>query len=195
MTIEKNFQAMVGQKGWYSELAECRVSPYFDERCQGSDVSLLVLHNISLSIENSAASYLDQLFMGHLAEDKNNKKLRHLLGLRVSTHFVILRDGRCLQYVPTNCRAWYTQQSNYQGETDCNDFAIDIELEKTCSQHYTKKQYATLAKLTRKLQADYPKLKRERIVAYSDLVADDKSQPGYSFNWKYYLNLLNSTEK
>ena len=195
MGVKKNFNTIVNQMGWYSELAECRVSPYFDERVTGSEVSLLVLHNISLSIEKSAALYIDKLFMGQLLSQKNSKGLSHLLGIRVSTHFVILRDGRCLQYVPTNYRAWYAQESSFKGQKNCNNFSIDIELEKTCSQHYTKKQYATLALLTRKLQSDHPKLAVDRIVSYRDLVANDKTQLGHSFNWKYYFNLLNSTEK
>lgn len=46
----------------------------------------------------------------------------------VSVHFVVERDGSIEQQVPTNRRAGHAGKSSYHGRTDCNAFAIGIEI-------------------------------------------------------------------
>lgn len=45
-----------------------------------------------------------------------------------SCHIVIGRDGKCVQMVPFNAKAWHCGESIYNGRRKCNEFAISIEL-------------------------------------------------------------------
>lgn len=47
---------------------------------------------------------------------------------KVSVHFVVERDGTIVQQVPTNRRANHAGKSSYHGRSDCNSFAIGIEI-------------------------------------------------------------------
>lgn len=45
-----------------------------------------------------------------------------------SVHFVVERDGKVSQLVPTNRRANHAGASSFNGRKDCNDFSIGIEI-------------------------------------------------------------------
>ncbi len=47
---------------------------------------------------------------------------------KASVHFVIERDGKITQQVPTNRRAGHAGKSSYHGRSDCNAFSIGIEI-------------------------------------------------------------------
>src|SRR5690606_8605685 len=75
-------------------------SPNCDTRPAGTQVSLLVLHNISLPPGRFGGPYVEALFTNTLdcAADPWFARLR---GLRVSAHFFIRRDGEIVQFVST----------------------------------------------------------------------------------------------
>ena len=50
-------------------------------------------------------------------------------GKRVSAHLVIGRDGRIVQFVDFNLRAWHAGQSSWDGIANVNSHSIGIELE------------------------------------------------------------------
>ena len=74
-------------QGWYDDIATRRCSPHFDERPDPNDVSLLVIHNISLPAGVFAEPYVDQLFMGAL-DTQCPEPLHELIGVRVSLIFL-----------------------------------------------------------------------------------------------------------
>lgn len=47
---------------------------------------------------------------------------------RASTHIIIGRDGKAVQMVPLNVKAWHCGLSSYRGHAQCNNFSIGIEL-------------------------------------------------------------------
>lgn len=169
--------------------AEQKCSPYFNERPAGSDISLLVIHCISLPEGIYGGKQIEQLFMGCL-DCNEHESFAQLQGLEVSAHCVIRRDGVVVQYVPFNKRAWHAGVSCFEGRESCNDYSIGIELEGTDNSAYTAAQYTSLAELTKQLIGDYPLLTKQRITGHSDIAPGRKSDPGYLFNWSYYLELL-----
>ncbi len=48
--------------------------------------------------------------------------------VQVSVQFVVERDGSAEQQVPTNRRANHAGKSSYHGRSNCNDFALGIEI-------------------------------------------------------------------
>jgi len=154
-------------------------SPHHDERPEGEAVSLLVIHNISLPPGEFGGAYIDDLFLGRLDPDAH-PYFREIAGLRVSSHFLIRRDGELVQYVPCELRAWHAGASQWKGRERCNDFSIGIELEGADDVPFAEPQYATLAALARALLGRYGDLD---IAGHSDIAAGRKTDPGPFFDW------------
>lgn len=166
-----------------------RPCSHFDDRPDPADISLLVIHNISLPPAAFDNPFIDDFFAGRLDCDAH-PYFAALRDVRVSAHCVIYRDGRIWQYVPFAKRAWHAGLSLYQGRDKCNDFSIGIELEGTDDLPYTDAQYQALTALTRELLARYPRLHPTRIVGHADIAPGRKSDPGPAFDWPRYLSAV-----
>ncbi|MDO9452258.1 MAG: 1,6-anhydro-N-acetylmuramyl-L-alanine amidase AmpD [Stagnimonas sp.] len=156
-------------------------SPHFDAR-PSDEVSLLVIHNISLPPGAFGGGFIDDLFLGRL-DAKAHPYFAGIAHLKVSAHACIFRDGRVTQYVPTTQRAWHAGESLFEGRTRCNDFSIGIELEGADDQPFTDAQYATLTALTKAILKVYLKITPKRIVGHSNIAPGRKTDPGEHFDW------------
>jgi AmpD protein len=185
MTIQK----MSIDAGWL-DAARHQCSPHQNPRPE-NEVSLLVIHGISLPPGEFGGPWIDDLFMGRL-DAEAHPYFALIAGLQVSAHCLIRRDGELVQYVPFSARAWHAGVSSYAGRPACNDFSIGIELEGTDDSAYTPAQYETLVAVTRVLLQHYPDLTLERIVGHSDIAPGRKTDPGVGFDWAYYRQLLAS---
>ena len=161
---------------------EVRPSPHFDDRPAGERVTLLVIHNISLPPGEFGGPYIDDLFMGTLHPGAH-PYFAGLAGLRVSAHYLIRRDGALIEYVPPDKRAWHAGVSSWKGREKCNDFSIGVELEGADDVPFAEPQYATLARLTRELQARYGPLE---VAGHSDIAPGRKTDPGPWFDWERF---------
>ena len=172
---------------WYPP-AIVKHSSFCDERPDELDVSLLVIHNISLPPGEFGGDDIANLFTGNL-DAKKHPFFAEIDGLRVSAHCVIYRDGRIEQFVPFHKRAWHAGVSSFQGRPRCNDFSIGIELEGTDNEPFTIIQYQRLAELTLFIQQYYPRITLGRIVGHCDIAPGRKTDPGFAFNWQRYRQL------
>ena len=100
-----------------------------------------------------------------------------------------IRD-RVIQYVPFEKRAWHAGQSKFEGVSACNNFSIGIELEGTDTTPYSLAQYELLATLSKSIIQRYPKITPSRIVGHCDIAPGRKTDPGSSFNWPLFFNML-----
>jgi AmpD protein len=167
---------------------------FYDQRPQEDDISLLVIHNISLPAGVFAAeplqhAYVDDLFCG-VIDCQADASFDSLEGLKVSAHCVIWRNGLIFRYVPFAARAWHAGLSIFEGRERCNDFSIGIELEGTDDLPYTEQQYQSLITLTHYLMQLYPAITPERIVGHCDIAPGRKTDPGTAFDWTRYKNAL-----
>src|ERR1700704_1166190 len=108
--------------------AQWRPSGHCDARPEDAAISLIVIHNISLPPGEFGGRWIDDLFLGRL-DSGAHAYFAQLEGLKVSSHFLIRRDGELIQYVPCELRAWHAGASSWGGRERCNDFSIGIELE------------------------------------------------------------------
>ncbi|MCW9733462.1 1,6-anhydro-N-acetylmuramyl-L-alanine amidase AmpD [Avibacterium sp. 20-15] len=178
----------INQSGWLANQKHCP-SPHCDLRPDPQDISLLVIHYISLPPEQFGGNYIDAFFQGRL-DPAIHPYFDEIKDLRVSAHCLINREGKITQYVSFNDRAWHAGVSCFQGREKCNDFAIGIELEGSNNQPFTEQQYATLTKLTQSIMQHYPKIGKDRIVGHSDISPGRKIDPGQYFDWEKYLTCL-----
>ena len=97
--------------GWL-DIAEPLASPHHNDRPDADDISLLVIHNISLPPQEYGDRYISALFLGTLpAQRHEHPYLDEIADLRVAAHVLILRDGHIKQSVPTTARAWHAGAS------------------------------------------------------------------------------------
>ncbi len=173
----------------YLPLVRQQASPYCDVRPCSNDISLLVIHGISLPPGCFGGNAIDALFCGQL-EGNGDPRLSALSGLRVSAHLLIRRDGEITQYVSFLRRAWHAGQSSFDGRQACNDYSIGIELEGCDDLAYEDSQYQQLVRVSRALMAAYPAINKDRIVAHSEIAPGRKTDPGPAFDWQRYFRLL-----
>ena len=164
------------------EGATRRHSPNQDARPDPADVSLLVVHGISLPPGEFGGPWIDALFTNRL-DLAAHPSFAQLGGLRVSAHLLIRRDGEIVQYVAFGARAWHAGTSCFTGRERCNDYSVGIELEGADAVPYADRQYAALVAVARALMQAYPAITTERIVGHSDVAPGRKTDPGPAFDW------------
>ena len=166
--------------GWCSGVRHCP-SAHCNERPQG-EISLLVLHNISLPPGQFGTGKVQEFFTSGLNASEH-AYFAGIVDMRVSAHFFIERDGQISQFVSCLQRAWHAGVSSFAGRDNCNDFSLGIELEGTDDLPYSEAQYDALVPLVQQLLAAYPALSVERICGHSDIAPGRKTDPGPAFDW------------
>ena len=154
-------------------------SPNCDERPPEAEISLLVVHGISLPPGQFGGPAIAQLFTNRL-DPAAHPYFATIAQLRVSAHFLIGRDGALTQFVSCARRAWHAGASSWRGRGPCNDFSIGVELEGSDDLPYAPDQYRVLASLTRALCRRYPIVDW---VGHSDIAPGRKTDPGPVFDW------------
>lgn len=154
-------------------------SPNFGERPLESQVSLLVVHNISLPPDEFGGDFVEQFFTNHL-DPAAHPYFAEIAGLQVSAHFYVRRDGTVTQFVGCDQRAWHAGRSTWRERENCNDYSVGIELEGSDTQPFEAAQYAALWSLVDALRQRYPIVD---IVGHSHIAPGRKTDPGSHFDW------------
>lgn len=164
-------------------------SPNCDERSDPDDISLIVVHGISLPPGEFGGPYIEHLFTNTLDANKH-VYFKQIEGLHVSSHLLIRRDGQLIQFVPFAKRAWHAGVSDYEGREGCNDYSIGIELEGTDEQAYDDRQYESLAGAILAICKVFPATNQRRVVGHSDIAPGRKTDPGAAFDWSKLSHVL-----
>ncbi len=161
-------------------------SPNCDERPPDTDITLVVLHSISLPPGRYGGDEVERLFTNCLDPDAH-PYFREICALKVSSHFLVRRDGGVVQFVAPQKRAWHAGVSSWRGRERCNDFSIGIELEGAEEERFAPAQYTALTRLIKDLKARFP---LRDIAAHSDVAPGRKTDPGPHFDWARLLTSL-----
>ncbi|MDD5250461.1 MAG: 1,6-anhydro-N-acetylmuramyl-L-alanine amidase AmpD [Rhodocyclaceae bacterium] len=169
--------------------ADFVASPNCDERPPGAEVSLAVVHAISLPPRQFGGNAVERFFTNRLDADEH-PYFETIRGLRVSAHFYVRRDGGVIQFVPCAKRAWHAGVSSWRGRERCNDFSIGIELEGCDELPFEAAQYQSLAQLLGALARGYP---LRDVAGHADIAPGRKTDPGPCFDWPRLQALLAGT--
>ncbi len=161
-------------------------SPNHDERPPGSEITLVVLHSISLPLGEYGGDGIERLFTNCL-DPAAHPYFREVCGLKVSAHFLVRRDGEVVRFVPVERRAWHAGASSWRGRSRCNDFSVGIELEGAEDDAFAPAQYLSLVSLIKQLRTRFP---IRDIAAHSDVAPGRKTDPGARFDWARLLGDL-----
>jgi len=168
--------------------AKICLSPNCSSREKG-EISLLVIHNISLPPGKFGGGHVEEFFQ-NILDPQAHPYFDEIKELKVSSHLFIERDGSITQFVPFDKKAWHAGVSNFNGRENCNEFSIGIELEGTDELEYTQQQYDSLVEVSRELMVLYPLITKDNIVGHCDISPGRKTDPGKAFDWDLYLSRL-----
>lgn len=139
-----------------------------DERPDGR-IDMLVIHYTGMAVDEEAVERLTS------AESK------------VSCHYFVHQDGRILQFVPEERRAYHAGVSSWHGVTDNNGRSIGIEIANPGHEHgyraFPEKQIEAVIALSRDIIARR-EIPLANVVAHSDIAPTRKEDPGELFPWK-----------
>ena len=106
---------------------------------------------------------------------------------KVSSHYLIKRNGEIINLVPDLFEAWHAGTSSWKNYKSLNKNSIGIELTNPGHQHgykrFSKKQILSLQKLLNVLVKKY-KIKKKYILGHSDISPNRKKDPGEKFPWE-----------
>ncbi|TAN09609.1 MAG: 1,6-anhydro-N-acetylmuramyl-L-alanine amidase AmpD [Burkholderiaceae bacterium] len=171
--------------GWYAS-ARVLASPNCDARPVAGDVSLIVVHSISLPPGEFGGDEVPALFTNTLDWDAH-PYFQSIRGLRVSPHFFIRRDGSLWQFASCDARAWHAGVSMFGNRSQCNDFSVGIELEGLEGERFERVQYDTLVALCRAIATHYP---IKAIAGHEHIAPGRKHDPGPGFDWRLVQQAL-----
>ena len=169
----------VWQSGWWRH-ARHVPSPNFGPRPAELPITLAVVHSISLPPGVYGGAEVERFFTNRL-DWAAHPYFESLRGLQVSAHFFIRRDGRVVQFVSCDARAWHAGASEWAGRAQCNDWSVGIELEGLEGERFEAAQYAALSRLLRSLARRYP---IRVVVGHQHSAPGRKADPGPRFDWR-----------
>ena len=158
------------------------LSSNHDDRPENSEISLIVIHSISLPPTIFGNNYVEEFFLNKLPVT-DNLYLNNIRGMKVSSHLYIKRSGEIIQFVPFDKRAWHAGQSSFENIKNCNDYSIGIELEGTSNSVFEDEQYNKLKEIIKLMKTSYPKIVEENIIGHNKVAPGRKEDPGVFFDW------------
>ena len=150
---------------------EKKPSPNFNERAAPLD--MLVLHYTGMKTGAEAIARLCDRDAG------------------VSAHYVVEEDGRILQLVDEDKRAWHAGVSRWQGDEDLNSRSVGIEIVNGghdwppaggALPPYPDAQIDAVIALSQAIVGRWA-IPQTRIVGHSDIAPMRKQDPGEHFPW------------
>ena len=151
-----------------SVVADVVPSPNHDERQDGRIPDIILLHYTGMA---GAQEALDRLCS---PESK------------VSSHYFVFEDGRIVQLVQENRRAWHAGISSWGGLSDVNSSSIGVEIVNPGHDYaypeFPMRQIAAVIALCKGIIARRG-IAKERVLAHSDVAPSRKRDPGEKFPW------------
>ena len=104
-------------------------------------------------------------------------------GGRVSSHYLLGKDGKTYQLVSDAKRAWHAGAGRWGAITDVNNASIGIEIDNDGKSPFPDAQIDSLIVLLRDLTQRL-RIPPAQIIGHSDLAPSRKIDPGPLFPWK-----------
>lgn len=147
-------------------MIEIHDSPNVSNRTPGTHIDSIIIHATANASFDGALSWM---------MNPNAK---------VSSHYLIGKDGRTARLVPDEKRAWHAGLSSWDGRDDLNQYAIGIELVNLNDDKdpYPDAQIEALANLVADLLKKH-KIILHNVVSHQQVAPKRKTDPGLMFPW------------
>lgn len=134
---------------------------------------------------NYDARNADLVILHHTATATTDKAL-HLLKQQnpaVSAHYLITKEGKILQLVREQDRAWHAGESQWHGRQNLNASTIGIELVNTGQEPFPDAQIQALLVLLQEIRLRNTTLHRTSFIGHADIAPTRKNDPSEYFPW------------
>lgn len=151
----------------------------------------------SLNIDTVVVHFMSDRFRSPENPYERDKLISIFLEYEVSAHYLILRDGKVLQLVPEEEKAWHAGGSimpDPDNRVGVNEFSIGIELAGSELEPFTEMQYCSLKEVLKGIKSRHA---IKNIVGHEDISGeqavvmglrkDVKIDPGPQFHWEIIL--------
>lgn len=105
---------------------------------------------------------------------------------QVSCHYLACEDGRVVQMVPEDRRAWHAGQSSWEGVSDINSHSIGIEIVNPGHEwgyrDFPAAQMTAVRALCRDIVGRHA-IRPHHVLGHSDIAPLRKTDPGERFDW------------
>jgi len=132
---------------------------------------------------------LSALVLHHTAQDTDEEciALFQKPESKVSSHFLVERDGRLVQFVSLEHRAWHAGTSLLHGRMALNRTSVGVEITGDGNRYpFTPAQVETVVRLVGVLTAMF-ELESPWIAGHQHIAPDRKNDPGALFPWNDVL--------
>lgn len=102
---------------------------------------------------------------------------------KVSSHYVIGRDGQVIQMLNDYDRAWHAGKSKWGSLTDMNSISLGIELDNNGREAFSEAQIDALLVLLDTLKTKY-QIPALNFIGHGDVAPTRKDDPNVLFPWK-----------
>jgi len=121
----------------------------------------------------------------HTAQHSLNQTIRtfQLPHTKVSSHYVIGKDGRVVQMLNDYLRSWHAGRSKWGNVTDLNSVSIGIELDNNGKEPFPEAQIGALLSLLDTLKTKY-QIPFTNFIGHADIAPTRKDDPSVLFPWK-----------
>jgi N-acetylmuramoyl-L-alanine amidase len=148
--------------------ATVQPSPNHGERKDGRKPDMILLHYTGMGTAEGALDWLSR------SESQ------------VSSHYFVFEDGRVIQLVPEERRAWHAGKSVWHNEADINSLSIGIEIANAGHPgglpDFPDAQVEAVIQLCRDCGHRWA-IAPERVLGHSDVAPVRKVDPGEKFPW------------
>jgi N-acetylmuramoyl-L-alanine amidase len=151
-------------------VADVVPSPNIDERAGGRAPDMILLHYTGMQTGEAALSRLTTA------------------ASKVSSHYVVFEDGRIVQLVPEEKRAWHAGVSSWAGEADINSRSIGVEIVNPGHEFgyrtFPLRQIAAVISVCKAITTRRGPIRGDLILGHSDVAPARKQDPGEKFPWE-----------
>jgi N-acetyl-anhydromuramyl-L-alanine amidase AmpD/HEAT repeat protein len=144
----------------------------YNQRPENTKIDTIIIHH--------TAPFASLTRVGYFFQDINS---------RVSSHYIVGKEGLIIECVDEKDRAWHAGYSSWRGKMGVNDYSVGIEVlnDGDSKDPFTEPQYNSLARLTAYLMKKYD-VPVSRVIGHRDIALPmgRKIDPADNFNWKLF---------
>jgi len=139
---------------------------------------------------------IDSVIIHHTAPFSNFSRVGYyfqMIDSRVSSHYILGKEGLIIESVPDPLRAWHGGPSSWKGKFNVNNYSIGIEVynDGDGKDPFTNLQYISLARLVAWLIQTH-NIPLSRVIGHRDIAfpMGRKVDPANNFDWKIFKSLI-----
>ena len=144
----------------------------------------------NFEIKKRKANQINFIIFHYTGMKKESEAIKRLTSSKskVSSHYLIKKNGEIVIMVPDLYEAWHAGVSSWKNLKSLNKQSIGIEISNpghnSNYKRFSKKQIKSIKELSKFLIKKY-KISKKNILGHSDIAPTRKKDPGEKFPWKY----------